>query len=410
MKILHIHDRPFTIPVGEDDDSGDPAAPLGGLYTYLSGVARGSLARGWRLAEVRLAADAPAAGHCDGPHRYRVRLSRTVPRGSIAAALERIVETERPDLIQLHSPYCAANPLVVRRLARQRPVILTQHDVAPICFRQTKLLADGRACGRRVGLGCLTSGCYRPGVHAPLAHDLAHLALHPLQLAIYRRLPKIMVPSRYMREQLLLNRFDPARVAVAPLFCRYAAQEDVPPPHGNRILFVGRLVPEKGLEPLLAALEQLRAPDWRADIVGDGPMLPALRAAVAGRGLGERIILHGHRDADSLAAHYRAAAVVVMPSLIPESFGFVGVEAMAFGRPVVAFAAGGIGEWLADGVTGLTAPHGDAAALAVQLDRLLAAPDLQRQFGDAGRHAVRERFTLAAHMQHLDRIYRDVLA
>jgi glycosyltransferase involved in cell wall biosynthesis len=73
----------------------------------------------------------------------------------------------------------------------------------------------------------------------------------------------------------------------------------------------------------------------------------------------------------ALESYYARAAVCVVPSRWPEPFGMVGVEAMARGRPVVAFAVGGIPDWLDDGVTGILAPEADTAALGAAIATLL---------------------------------------
>ena len=93
--------------------------------------------------------------------------------------------------------------------------------------------------------------------------------------------------------------------------------------------------------------------------------------------------------------------MVAIPSLWPEPFGLVGIETLAQGRPVIASATGGIGDWLEDGVGGLLVTPGDARALAAALDELLADPERQRAMGAAGRARVASRFTAAHHVAAL---------
>jgi glycosyltransferase involved in cell wall biosynthesis len=106
-----------------------------------------------------------------------------------------------------------------------------------------------------------------------------------------------------------------------------------------------------------------------------------------------------------MEAHYARARVVVVPSLWPEPFGLVGVEAMARGRPVVGIDRGGIREWLAHGETGLRVEP-TAATLAAAIQRLLNEPELALCFGRAGREQWRERFSPAVHAGLLEDAYR----
>jgi glycosyltransferase involved in cell wall biosynthesis len=95
-----------------------------------------------------------------------------------------------------------------------------------------------------------------------------------------------------------------------------------------------------------------------------------------------------------------------VPSVWPEPFGLVGIEALAAGRPVVASSTGGIGDWLEDGVSGLCVTPGDAPALARALNGLLADPAKQRAMGAAGRTMVDARFTAKHHVAALLEAYR----
>jgi glycosyltransferase involved in cell wall biosynthesis len=107
-----------------------------------------------------------------------------------------------------------------------------------------------------------------------------------------------------------------------------------------------------------------------------------------------------------LADELANASVVVVPSLWPEPFGLVGIEALAAGRPAVGSSTGGIGDWLEHGVSGLCVAPGDAPALARALNELLADPDRQRVMGIAGREAVAQRFSPDRHLAALLEGYR----
>ncbi len=143
----------------------------------------------------------------------------------------------------------------------------------------------------------------------------------------------------------------------------------------SEVLFAGRLSREKGILELVEAGEGMNLV-----VAGDGP----LRAQVPGA--------LGFVPRHALGTLYERAAVVACPSH-REGFGVVCAEAMAYGRPVVASAVGGLLDLVVDGETGLLVPPRDAAALRAALERLLADQALRRRLGEAARERVRERFS-----------------
>jgi glycosyltransferase involved in cell wall biosynthesis len=140
-------------------------------------------------------------------------------------------------------------------------------------------------------------------------------------------------------------------------------------------------------------------------VCGDGGRLAAMRELARRLGVEERVRFTGWLSAEDLALELAEASVVVVPSLWPEPAGLVGIEAHAAGRPVIASATGGVGDWLEDGVNGLCVSPGDAGDLARALNELLEDPDRQAAMGAAGRQMVEERFTLGHHLAALSQAY-----
>jgi glycosyltransferase involved in cell wall biosynthesis len=150
---------------------------------------------------------------------------------------------------------------------------------------------------------------------------------------------------------------------------------------GPRMLFVGRLVYYKGVEVLLDAMDRCAG---SLVIVGEGPLEGALRARVAEKGLGGRVLFAGHVPDEDLPAYYKACDVFVLPSIArTEAFGVVQIEAMAAGRPVVSTNLPTGVPWVnQDGVSGLVVTPGDPVALGDALGRLLEDSSLRRQLGE----------------------------
>jgi len=135
----------------------------------------------------------------------------------------------------------------------------------------------------------------------------------------------------------------------------------------------------------------------RRVVVGDGPLRGHVPDAV------------GFVPPSLVGAYYERAAVVVCPSH-REGYGVAAREAMAYGRPVVATAVGGLLDAVEDGVTGLCVPPRDPTALRAAIEALLIDADLRRRLGAAARDAARERFSWQAATEATIRVYRDASA
>jgi glycosyltransferase involved in cell wall biosynthesis len=137
------------------------------------------------------------------------------------------------------------------------------------------------------------------------------------------------------------------------------------------LLFVGRLVPEKGLDTLINALSMILAGGVNSKlvVVGEGPQKEMYQGMANDYGLGEKVYFAGYIDDWILRALYRVADVTVVPSKF-EPFGIVALEAMAAHCPLVTTSTGGLSEIVDDGSTGLKVPINDPPALARAILRI----------------------------------------
>ncbi|MHB1222956.1 MAG: glycosyltransferase family 4 protein [Gemmatimonadaceae bacterium] len=179
------------------------------------------------------------------------------------------------------------------------------------------------------------------------------------------------------------------------------------PPGAPLAVQVAQMVGHKDPVTFVRAVAAARqvVPGLHALLVGEGDERPAVERTIAELGLGGTVHLTGYRtDADSLLA---AADVAVLSSR-EEGMGSVLLDALMLGRPAVATRAGGIPEVLEDGVSGLLAPVGDAAALGAAIARVLTEPELAARLGTAGRARV-ERFSMPRTAAATLEVYRRVL-
>jgi glycosyltransferase involved in cell wall biosynthesis len=222
-----------------------------------------------------------------------------------------------------------------------------------------------------------------------------------LEMRRNQELALLLVGSAAMREELMQNGFPPERVEILPPVVRMPLRAMAPIPAENRILYVGQLIRGKGVDLLLRALAHVGG-DYELTIVGAGNARARLDGLCAKLGLGGKVRFAGWVNPQDLGDYYARAKLVAVPSRWPEPFGMIGLEAMHYGRPVVAFRVGGIPDWLEHGVTGLMAPEQDVRAFAAALEQLLSDRQLCSQLGRQAQERVRTRFCFEDYLDRLE--------
>jgi phosphatidyl-myo-inositol dimannoside synthase len=183
-------------------------------------------------------------------------------------------------------------------------------------------------------------------------------------------------------------------------------------PVGRVVLTVGRwLATEryKGMDTLIMALPRLllRSPELQLVLAGSGDDREWLEAIARESGVSRHVHFLTDLSYERLSACYAAAEVFALPSR-GEGFGFVYLEAMARGKPVIGGAHGGAPEVIADGETGYLVQHGDPVQLATSIDALLANPDMAKQMGSRGRERVEREFRFNVFAKSFRKILREL--
>jgi glycosyltransferase involved in cell wall biosynthesis len=299
---------------------------------------------------------------------------------SFAQSFEQIMQTVRPDVVYFHKAP------ELRRFEKHLKDVRTVrmvHDHDLCCPRQQKYFANnGRVCNQKVGWRCFMDGAFiKRSPDALLGFELVSIAKKIDEMQRNYRLDTLLVGSKFMRDELLLNDFPEDRVYVLPPVVRANFEKTTPVPKTKQILYVGELTYGKGVDLLLKALKQVKC-DFTATIVGTGNEKESLEAMNRRLGLAERVKFRGWVSNDQLKAFYDAVKVVVVPSRWPEPFGMMGLEAMRHGRPVVAFSVGGIPDWLHHNHTGVLVPEQDTEAMARALEGVLQRDEFASRLGN----------------------------
>ena len=382
MRILLAHDA-----IGTD----------GGVETYLLTV----------MLELRRRGHQVALAYCTGG---RARTSSasvadvTFELGSNLTAAAEAIARWQPDVCYSHN----MGPLDVdRTLTGRWPVVKMLHGFLGMCVSGLKMHAwpAAAACERTCGPACLA--LYLPrrcGQLSPGAMFRGY-AWAREQRKLFPSYRSIVVASRYMEREVSRHGVSPSRINVLPLF------STVPDPPGegagepDTLLFAGRMTPLKGGQVLIAAAAragQALGRAVRVIMAGDGPERePWRRLAAASR---VPVEMTGWVDVADRAQVYSRGVALVVPSLWPEPFGLVGLDAAALGRPAIAFDVGGISEWLTDGVNGmLVDPARGEDGLAAAIVDLLVKPDLRARMAQASLDAS-ARLSVAAHVASLEQV------
>ena len=170
---------------------------------------------------------------------------------------------------------------------------------------------------------------------------------------------------------------------------------------------VGSLVPRKGIAVLLRAIQSMNDVSSRVLIVGAGPQRAALEKLATEPGLAGRVVFAGFQREP---LPYLAAMDVFCLASAREGLPRVILEAMLLGKPVVATDIPGCRELVRHGETGYLVPHGDVAALADALSRLLENPELRTKFGQRGREIVLAEYSIERYVQGVTQVFDEVLA
>lgn len=177
---------------------------------------------------------------------------------------------------------------------------------------------------------------------------------------------------------------------------------------GEKILWYGRFVEEKGVRFLVEAASRLLRADGRADFVlaGDGPQRDSICMMVEGLGIRERFSIPGKVDRRELIGFLKESSIVVIPS-IKEGMPFSLLEAMSSGKAVVASDIPGIRDLVRDGENGLLVPPADPVALAGALEALRRDPSLREKLGAAARKTVMEGYSERVVVDRIEAMYRE---
>lgn len=329
-----------------------------------------------------------------------------------------LIDREHPDIVQVQNLYPQISPAILPAIKRTgTPIVMRCPNYRLFC--PTGLhLCKGRVCER-----CLTGArelnCVLHNCMAHIGRSAAY-ALRNAWARVTRKfidnVDTFVVLSEFQKQRFIAGGIPSDRIAIVPNIAPAVETDSSLPPSetrdnpvpqdyigANRVTYVGRISPEKGIGEFVEAARLL--PDIPFAVAGDDSQMPVLRADSP-----ENIEWRGFLTGDDLNRLYADSRILVLPSICFEGFPNVITRAMQCGKPVIAARIGALLEIVKDGRTGLLFRPGDATDLARKISDLHGDPGLCRALGKAGRERVMQHYSREVVSRSWLAVYQDSLS
>lgn len=317
------------------------------------------------------------------------------------------------DLINIHNIF---NPEIIRFCFGISPVVKSVHSPVMVCPGRDKFWRySEKPCCIPYGLHCFkhiyTEGCSNRHPKRVLkAWNHVNFELHEA----VEKYKSIVVMSEYIRKGLLECGVPDSKIFCTPYFTNEISfAEKVAEPNSGikEILFIGRLVSSKGPHIMLSALSSLlhERHDIRIKIIGDGQMKEQLITQTIALNVRDKVSFSGWLAKDEIDKCIAKCYMVVFPSIYPEAFGIVGIEAMMQGKPVVGFDVGGVSTWLKNDETGFLIDLKNTLLLKEKVALLLSDSKLYQTMSKNSKSNAMKLYTPVKHLSTLVNIYKKAL-
>jgi glycosyltransferase involved in cell wall biosynthesis len=315
-----------------------------------------------------------------------------------------------PDVVYVHK--WDHLPSLAALGASGRPMIRMIHDHDLYCLRSYRYnVLTREVCHRKASAFCVFPCLATIKRNRDGGFPLKWVSYSDKrrEMELNRRFHRFLVVTEYMRHELVRNDFDPARIEIFPPVPR--AGDSIQPTFSprNLLVYAGQIIRGKGVDVLLRSLVHVRSP-FELVILGDGNDRARCEKLARRLGLADRVRFAGFVPQAELKAYYRDASGVLISSVWPEPIATIGLEVMRHRLPVIAFDAGGIGDWLIDGHNGRLVKWRDVQAYAGAIDELLQDKAKARAWGEAGLRLVSERYDFERYLGKLEALFRRVHA
>ena len=316
--------------------------------------------------------------------------------------IRQLIDDYRPDLLHCHNIYHQLTPSIMHEANEAGvPVVLTLHDYKAICPSYLRL-RHGQACSRCRDSGLLN--CIGGRCGGSLSRSLllfAEATFHKFRKSY--TIPRLIIaPSQFLADSVAGYAFAPTRLRVIHNGIDVDAIRPTWQDQGF-VLYIGRLSKEKGLDALGEA-DALLKHRHRIVIAGAGPEDARLRTQFP------ELEFAGYVSGDAREHLLQTASCIVMPSEWYENCPMTVLEAMGYGKPVIATTMGGLPELVEHHQTGVLVSPSKPEELAAAIDQIMASSHRRLEMGKRGRKKAEDDFSLARHNESIWNLYQEIVA
>lgn len=309
----------------------------------------------------------------------------------------RVVKEFQPDIIHLQNIFNELSPSILIATG-SIPVIMTVHDSLLVNAVSNLSERTGKACKKRTCGGCMNCVGLKGAIYENIKRPIHRLLLKKIKLYI--------TPSDYMNEFITEAGFKPVKTihnGIKPL--KYT-----PIKNFNRLLYVGRLTKQKGVDYLIKAMPHVikEIPDVLLTIVGEGEEKESLSRLVLKLNLLNNVHFAGRVSPDKINNYYEDTTLVVVPSIYPDNFPTVILEAYSAGRPVIGTKIGGLREIIDINNTGKLVNSNNSQEIEQAIIKLIRNTKLLMQMSETC-HVKSEYLDIRSYALNIYRTYNNLV-
>lgn len=323
------------------------------------------------------------------------------------------LENQKIEIIHIHG---ISDSRLITFCLKNRPVIRSMHEPRMFCPGNQKFWVKSETiCNKPAGLHCfkhaITQRCQSVRSNKILnAYRNVNYEINKAS----KEYKYILAMSNYMKNEALLAGIHADKIVEIPYFTPYINEQNNIECTGavKRILFIGRLHPSKGPHVLIRSIKEIlkSSNDIVLEIIGDGVFKDELKKLVRNEDIPQhKVLFFGWLNHDKIIEKIQQSYLVVFPSIYPEAFGIVGIEAMMCSKPVVAFNVGGVSTWLQNDITGFLIKVKDEFLLCQKIEELINDKKLYKKFSHNARKIAVENYIPKIHIEKLLKLYENAM-
>jgi glycosyltransferase involved in cell wall biosynthesis len=323
------------------------------------------------------------------------------PDPEVLWGLRRIIREERPEIVHAHN--WIVHSFTPLKIWSEAKFVVSLHDYSLICA-QKRLMQNGSRCTGPSPMKCLNCSTNFYGIAKGPLSALTNCFWGEIErktvdmfLPVSQAVVEGTQLDRYRTPYQVIPNFIPDNVDIEcddtnPFLARL--------PKEDFLLFVGDVVPDKGIEILLQAYAKINS-QIPLVLIGRFP-------TDLSRKLPPNVFLMGGWPHNAIMGAWSRCSIALVPSTMAEPFGIVALEALMMGKPVIASHIGGLSDFIVNGETGLLVPPGDSQALREAIQYLIDNPEQRKRMGNMAKQRAIA-FRAKSVVPRVEQVYREVL-